>query len=353
MKSQSSLLPLLFAAAAPTASQAQSIYEIASDSDDFTTLTAAIDAAGLAETLSEDGPFTVFAPTDGAFDDIPRRTLERLLRPQWIFHLQDLLLYHALDSVVTSADLEDGLEVETINAEDIVINLDDDGASITTVSDTTSNILVEEELVDIEADNGIIHVVDSVLLPTSATQNIVDIAVGNEDFSILVEAVVAAGLVDALSGEGPLTVFAPTNEAFQDLPSGTLDRLLRPQNRDELVSLLLYHVVPGNVHSSVLSLGRGHVTTLNGEDIHVRVPKRSNRAIKINRSKVIAENILASNGIIHVIDKVLIPPPEKSSKSTKKSTKKKTNTKGYGWWGTSGKSSKSAKSSKSSGKSRK
>ncbi len=207
MKSKSTLVPLFLAVAIPSTSTAQSIYEIAANNDDFTTLTAAIDAAGLEETLSEDGPFTVFAPTDGAFDDIPPRTLQRLLRPQWKFHLQDLLTYHALGSIVMSGDLEDGLEVETLNTEDIVINLDDDGASITTVSDTTSNILVEEELVDIEADNGIIHVVDSVLLPSSATRNIVDIAVGNDAFSILVEAVVEAGLVDALSGEGPLTVF--------------------------------------------------------------------------------------------------------------------------------------------------
>ncbi|KAL7469050.1 hypothetical protein ACHAXS_009300 [Conticribra weissflogii] len=189
------------------------IYDIALNNPDFSTLTATIDAAALDGVLSavDEGNFTVFAPINDAFDALPEGTVEKLLDPEWFFHLQDLLLYHALGSVVKSVDLSDGLEATTLNSEDIVINLDDEdgttGASITTVSNTSSEILIKEGLVDIEARNGIIHAVDSVLLPTSATQNIVDIGQSNEDFSTLVAAAIAADLVETLSGEGPFTLF--------------------------------------------------------------------------------------------------------------------------------------------------
>jgi len=311
-RSSISLVAAIITAAAtgPSTSQAQSIVEIASTNEDFSTLAAAVVAAGLEEALSEeDGTFTVFAPTNDAFGSLPEGTVEKLLEPEWFYHLQDVLLYHVLDAVVTSSDLSDGLIAETLNDEDIVINLDeeDGGASITTVSDTTSNILVEEGLIDIEADNGIIHAVDSVLLPTSATKNIVDIASSDENFSTLVEAVVAAGLVDALSGDGPLTVFAPTNDAMANLPEGTLETLLLPENKDQLVNLLQYHVVPGNVHSSDLS--DGDVETLNGDTVDVDIDE-DDGAVTVNDANVIAANILASNGIIHVIDAVLLPPED-------------------------------------------
>lgn len=182
-------------------STADSIYDVAANTDGFATLAAAVDAAGLAPALSGEGTFTVFAPTDDAFAALPEGAVDKLLKPEWIYHLQDVLLYHALGSEVMSTDLSDGLEAETLNGDDIVINLDP-----ARVNDA-SNILVDEGLVDIATDNGVIHAVDGVILPTSATSSIVDIAAGNPDFSTLVAAVQAAGLVDALSGEGPLTVF--------------------------------------------------------------------------------------------------------------------------------------------------
>ena len=184
---------------------ADSIYDIAAGNEDFTTLVAAVDAAGLTEVLSGEGNFTVFAPPNDAFDALPEGTVAKLLEPEWVFHLQDVLKYHTLGSVVMSTDLSEGLTTPTLNTENIVISLEP--TRITTVSGGVSNILVNDGLVDIQADNGVIHGVDAVFLPTSATSNIVDIAVGNEDFSTLVAALTAAGLVDALSGEGPFTVF--------------------------------------------------------------------------------------------------------------------------------------------------
>jgi len=298
----------IISAVANTAN-AQSIYEIASGNDSFTTLTAAVDAAGLDATLTGDGTFTIFAPTNDAFDALPAGTVDKLLQPEWIHHLTDVLLYHGLGSVVMSTDLTDGLSAETLNGESITINLDP--AVITTVSNTTSNILVDAGLVDIAADNGVIHAVDAVLLPTSATSSIVDLAVADPVFSTLVAAVTAADLVGALSGDGPFTLFAPTNDAFDALPEGTLDSLLLPENKNALADILTYHVVEGIVHSSAIT-SDVNVTALNGDDIMVTTTD----GVKVNGANVIATDVLANNGIIHVIDAVILPPSEDAGVST-------------------------------------
>ena len=133
--------------------------------------------------------------------------------------------------------------------------------------------------------------------------DIVDIAAGNEDFSTLVAAVSAAGLVDTLKGVGPFTVFAPNNDAFAKLPDGTVASLLEPENLETLQSILTYHVVSGSVLASdVVNLNRA--TTVNGEDVHISV---RNGEVYVNESRVIATDIIGSNGVIHVIDGVLLP----------------------------------------------
>jgi uncharacterized surface protein with fasciclin (FAS1) repeats len=134
-----------------------------------------------------------------------------------------------------------------------------------------------------------------------ATGDIVDVASGNPDFSTLVEAVQAAELVSTLQGPGPFTVFAPTNAAFEDLPEGVLDALLMPENQDLLVDVLTYHVVPGEVMSGDLSTGG--VETLNG-GIAVAV---SPEGVVVNNASVIQADVPASNGVIHAINRVLIP----------------------------------------------
>ena len=135
--------------------------------------------------------------------------------------------------------------------------------------------------------------------------NIVDITTSDDSFSTLAAAIEAAGLTETLSGNGPFTVFAPTNEAFAALPEGTLEELLKPENRDDLVKILTYHVVPGRVTSEQLS--NGFVKTVEGQSVTVDV---DDRAIKVNDSNVTRVDILSSNGVIHVIDRVLIPPQE-------------------------------------------
>lgn len=146
--------------------------------------------------------------------------------------------------------------------------------------------------------------------------NIVDVAASNPDFSTLVAAVKAAGLVDTLANGGPFTVFAPTNKAFQKLPKGTVESLLKPENKDKLVAVLTYHVVPGTVKAAdVAALENGtKVETVNGADV---VVKQAGKNIFLNKSKVIATDVLADNGVIHVIDTVLIPPADGKKKADK------------------------------------
>lgn len=139
---------------------------------------------------------------------------------------------------------------------------------------------------------------------TSKDPDIVDIAASNDDFSTLVAAVKAAGLVETLKGDGPFTVFAPTNAAFAALPAGTVESLLKPENRDQLVAVLTYHVVPGAVTSDQLAGQRLNVATVNGASVHVD----GRKGVRVNKARVTTADIAASNGVIHVIDAVLLPP---------------------------------------------
>lgn len=137
----------------------------------------------------------------------------------------------------------------------------------------------------------------------SGGDDIVDIAASNPDFSTLVAAVQAADLVDTLKGPGPFTVFAPTNDAFAALPAGTVENLLKPENKDQLVAILTYHVVPGKFTAASLSGQRGRVATAQGGYLHVN----GTDGVHINNARVTSADIMATNGVIHVIDKVLLP----------------------------------------------
>ncbi len=141
----------------------------------------------------------------------------------------------------------------------------------------------------------------------SNSADIVDLAVQTESLSTLVKAVKAGGLVETLKGEGPYTVFAPTNEAFAKLPAGTLESLLKPENKDKLVQILTYHVVPGNVMSTDLEDGMS-AKTVEGSEIEVNLGE----SVMINNATVVKADIKASNGVVHVIDTVIMPPKKDS-----------------------------------------
>jgi uncharacterized surface protein with fasciclin (FAS1) repeats len=136
-------------------------------------------------------------------------------------------------------------------------------------------------------------------------QDIVALAMGTESLSTLVAAVKAGGLVETLQGEGPFTVFAPTNEAFAALPEGTLDDLLKPENKEKLASILTYHVVAGKVMSTDLSDGM-KAKTVNGAEVTITTADGA----KVNGANVVSADVAASNGVVHVIDAVILPPTE-------------------------------------------
>ncbi len=143
------------------------------------------------------------------------------------------------------------------------------------------------------------------LSATAATaKDIVDTAVSAGSFSTLVAAVQAAGLVDTLKGDGPFTVFAPTDEAFAKLPAGTVENLLKPENKDTLVAVLTYHVVPGKVMSGDIAGKSLEVATVQGAKVAVD----ATYGVKINEANVVTADVAASNGVIHVIDTVILPP---------------------------------------------
>merc|ERR1711998_80239 len=159
---------------------------------------------------------------------------------------------------------------------------------------------------DVLASNGVVHVVDGVLLPpkdAEAEKNIVELAQSVDDLSTLVAAVVAGDLVETLSSPGPFTVFAPTNEAFCALPEGTLDTLLKPENKDQLVDILTYHVLPAQVLSTDLK-PKQVVETVEGKELLVTIYQGD---VYANKAKVVGADNLASNGVAHIIDGVLLP----------------------------------------------
>jgi len=143
--------------------------------------------------------------------------------------------------------------------------------------------------------------VDTTEMPAEAG-TIVEVAQGNADFSTLVQAVVAAGLAETLSGEGPFTVFAPTNAAFEALPAGLLEKLLLPENKETLVKILTYHVVSGAIMAADVTAG--DVPTVEGQSITIT----TDMGVKVNGANVVTTDIVASNGVIHVIDAVILPP---------------------------------------------
>lgn len=270
------------------------IVDTAIAADDFNTLVTAVQEAGLVEALKSEGPFTVFAPTDAAFAALPAGTLDALLaNPD---QLRDVLLYHVVEGKVMAEDVlgMDGAQVGTLLGKDIEIGIMDGKVYINDAQVVTT---------DIETSNGVIHVIDTVLVPSDDLMDIVDTAVASDNFNTLVTAVQEAGLVNALKGDGPFTVFAPTDEAFAALPEGTLTNLLA--NPDLLTEVLLYHVVEGKVMAEdVVGLSGSNAATLNGKEVSINV---ADGRVFVNEAQVITTDVEATNGVIHVIDSVLVP----------------------------------------------
>lgn len=269
----------------------------------FKTLVAAVQAAGLAEALKGPGPFTVFAPTDDAFAKLPKGTVENLLKPENKAQLASILKYHVVSGSAMAADVTKMPAWTTLEGQRINITAKNGQAMVDNATITKT---------DIACKNGVIHVIDTVIMPSS--DNIVATADKAGSFSTLIAACKAADLAGVLSGPGPFTVFAPTDEAFAKLPAGTLDMLLKPENKETLASILKYHVVSGRVFSPD-AVKAGKATTVQGDGITIT---SSAKGVMINNANVVTADIDASNGVIHVIDAVLLPKAVAESLKTKK-----------------------------------
>jgi uncharacterized surface protein with fasciclin (FAS1) repeats len=290
--------------------QTKNVVQIAQGISDFSILVEAVVAADLATTLSSAGPFTVFAPTNAAFAallDELKVTKEALLANKAL--LTKVLTYHVVPGRVLAADIKEGAQPATVQGEKFTLSLMG-GPNITDARGRKANIVAT----NVQASNGVIHVIDKVILPKADTPppppgpNIVQVAQSLPDFSILVEAVVAADLVGTLSGTGPFTVFAPNNNAFAALLDElklTKEELLA--NKALLTAVLTYHVLPSKVLAADIKEG-AQATTVQGQLFTLSLMGGANITDAQGRkANIIATDVAASNGVIHVIDKVILP----------------------------------------------
>ncbi|MBQ4811636.1 fasciclin domain-containing protein [Pseudoalteromonas luteoviolacea] len=284
----------------PTPDQPEnSVYDAAKAAGSFTTLVAALEATGLDATLDNtNNKFTVFAPTDAAFELLGTDTINGLLADTDT--LSGILTYHVLNSEVnaeTALSLA-GQTADTVNGAKVALSLSGDNLLINTATVTQT---------DITTDNGIIHVIDAVLMPpaqSTSTQNIAEVATAAGSFTTLLKAVETVGLSSALTGAGPLTVFAPTDAAFAALGTDTINTLLA--NPDVLGDILKQHIVSGNVDSvTAMSLNGKNATTLLNNQLPVAIDATKDR-LKFAGVTVTQTDIPASNGIIHVLDAVVV-----------------------------------------------
>lgn len=286
------------------------IVGIASNNQDFSILVAALQKANLVDSLKGSGPFTVFAPTDKAFTELLTKlnisASDLLAHPQ----LSEVLLHHVVSGKVMSKDLKDDMTVKTLHGETLKIDLNN-GVMIGHSQVTTA---------DVDASNGVIHIIDKVLIPDSFKpnadyaipasyksikkdgDNLLEVALKQNTFNTLLSALLKSNYDDNLREDGPFTVFAPTDEAFAKLLlqlDVTAEELL---NHPKLGDVLLYHVVSNKVMSANLKNDQ-MVSTLSGKKIKIDL----SNGVKINKSNVITADVEANNGVIHVIDSVLIP----------------------------------------------
>jgi len=275
----------------------KSIVEIATSDANFSILVDALSKADLVNALSGKGPFTVFAPTNDAFEMLFETLGVNGIEDLSAEALTPILLYHVVGSKAMSSDLTTGY-YETLSA------ATPDNKGMVIYAMVNNGVMINNSVnvvtADIEATNGVVHVIDEVILPPT----VVDIAIQNANFSTLVAAVAKAGLVEASSAEGPYTVFAPTNAAFDAAFTALGISGLDDLTAEALTPILLYHVVPDNVLASEVSAGM--VPTLN-TDSNITISVSDAGVMLDGTANVVATDVQGSNGVIHAIDGVILP----------------------------------------------
>lgn len=287
----------------PTPVELPDIVQLAQASPDLSILVEAVVSAGLVDTLKAPGPFTVFAPTNAAFAALLSElgvTKAQLLADKAL--LTAVLTYHVIPAKVEKAQLPLGKAIKTVQGSVLKVEAANNALSITDGRNRSARITAT----DLQAKNGVVHLVDKVILPPN--RNIVETAQSLPQFSVLVEAVVAADLQSVLSGTGPFTVFAPTNDAFVALLAELgVTKAALLANKALLTKVLTYHVLPGLTLKAEVPLNTA-LTTVQGETLQVSstlvITDQRNRTANIT-----AADVLTSNGVIHAIDKVILPKP--------------------------------------------
>lgn len=291
---------------APTASNGTTILGVAESAGTFQTLLSAAKAAGLVEALSGTGPLTVFAPTDAAFAALPQGTIENLLRPENLDSLRAVLLHHVVPSDVSLSVLLRGPKLTTLTGQPLQVTSQAGALSIGGAQVSSAGL---------RCDNGVIHVLDSVILPE--LRDLATVAKSAGKIKTLLAAAEAAGLTDTLTGKSNLTVFAPTDSAFATLPEGTVENLLKPENRESLTRILSHHIVEGPLYADSAAAA-GVATTLAGTKLSFEYAN----GLQVNGSRITSQDISARNGVIHMIGDVLLPPkleaPTKASQEDAK-----------------------------------
>ena len=293
------------------------IVELATSSSDLEALVDALVQAdaGLVETLSGTGPFTVFAPTNAAFNDLLAAlddfsSLEDFDTAEERALLASILTYHVVAAEAFSTDLSDGQSLTTVNGATLSVRLDGDNVFIQDATETDAQVTTA----NVDASNGVVHIINKVLLPQDVIDainaeepTIVDLAGDTADLSNLVSALIAANLVDTLNGDGPFTVFAPTNDAFAAFLAANNFNSLDDVPVDLLTDVLLNHVVSGTNTSSSLSTGYiSSLSTAGADDRNLSLFIDTTSGVEINGvASVSTPDVTASNGVVHIVDAVI------------------------------------------------
>jgi len=291
IKASNGVVHVIDAVLVPTPAAApvpETVVDIIVGSEVHTTLASLVGAAELADDLSGAGPFTVFAPTDAAFAALPAEVVAALTADP-TGALADVLLYHVTSGVAATSNIMDGTMVSNLAAKNLNFTVNDGGVFVNNVQVTVA---------DLHAKNGVVHVIDAILLPST----VMDVIANSPDHTQLEALIMAAGLESALRGDGPFTVFAPTDAAIAKLPADVVASLTDDPT-GALANVLLYHVVSGVAKAGNLSDGLQFATLL-GENLTVSI---NGNGVFINDSQVTVADIHTDNGVVHVIDTVLVP----------------------------------------------
>ena len=272
----------------------KTIVETAVADGNFKTLAAALGAADLADALNAKGPYTVFAPTDAAFAKLPEGVVTDLLKPANKSKLQEILKYHVISGNIGLSDALKAGNATTLQSESVKVSFKD--GKVLVNGATLLNA-------DLKTSNGVIHVIDSVLLPPAPANDIASVAKKAGQFKTLLAAVDAAGLNSVLTGKDQVTVLAPTDAAFQALPKGTVEALLKPESKSKLADILSTHVIKGSI-SAGTALNAGTAQSFNKQNLKFEI---ANGIFKVNGVTITKTDIKCDNGVIHVIDAVILP----------------------------------------------